>query len=126
MAMTAGPATGTPAAGHGPQGGRSHLVAGTRITGDIEAPGTIELQAEVRGRVLAETVVVEERGLVEGEIAGHSVAIRGRFDGMLSASAVRIHASAQVSGTILYENLMIESGADVTAAFTRARAQAPA
>ena len=123
MTMTGGQAPSPPLPAGA--GGRSHLVAGARLTGDLTAPGILEVQGRVEGRVSADSVVIEERGAIDGEVQGASVSIRGEFAGTLTGGAVRIHASARVQGTILYETLSVESGAEVTAAFTRARATVP-
>lgn len=94
-------------------GGRSHLGAGSRITGDLYFPGTVELPGHVAGRVEASTVVIDETGDVDGEIHAASASIRGQFSGEIVAGTVTLHASAQVTGTITYQNLSIESGARV-------------
>lgn len=99
------PATGT--------GGRSHLGAGSRITGELYFPGTVELPGYVKGRVEAAAIVIEEAGEVEGELHAASVAIKGRFHGQVMGGKVALHASAQVTGEITYESLSIESGAQV-------------
>lgn len=120
MSMSSGPATG---AGGG--GGRSVLVAGARIVGDITAPGTLEIQGRVEGRVTADAVVIEERGVVDGEVRAQSVGVSGTFSGRIESAMVRVHASARLGGTIRYGSLMIESGAEVTATCERAGAAAP-
>jgi len=56
-------------------GGRSHLGAGSRITGELYFPGTVELPGYVKGRVEASTIVIEEAGEVEGEL--HAAQARG-------------------------------------------------
>lgn len=107
--------------------GRSHLVAGTRIVGDITAPGLLEIQGEVEGRVVADSVVIEERGLVNGEVQAAAIGIKGRFTGHLDGGTVRVHASARLQGTIRYDALSIEGGSEVTATCERARpAEEPA
>jgi hypothetical protein len=49
MAMTSGAAANPGPGAPGAQGGRSHLVAGTRIVGNITAPGLLEIQGRSRG-----------------------------------------------------------------------------
>jgi cytoskeletal protein CcmA (bactofilin family) len=100
-----------PAAGAG--GGRSHLGAGSRITGELYFPGTVELPGHVKGRVEADSIVVEESGEVEGELHAAGIAIKGQFSGQIFAGKVRLHATARVTGEIAYESLSIESGAQV-------------
>ena len=97
-----------PAAG---SGGRSHLGAGSRITGELSFPGTVELPGYVKGRVEASAVVIEETGEVEGELEAASIAIKGRFNGRITGGTVQLHASARMVGDITYDSLSIDSGA---------------
>jgi cytoskeletal protein CcmA (bactofilin family) len=99
-----------PAAG---SSGRSHLGAGSRITGELFFPGTVELPGYVKGRVDASAIVIEEAGEVEGELHAASIDIKGRFKGQVTGGKVRLHTSARVTGDITYESLSIESGAEV-------------
>ena len=121
MAITSGPAANPGVAPYAAQGGRSHLVAGTRIVGDISAPGLLEIQGQVDGRVIADSVVIEERGIVEGEVQAAAIGVKGTFTGHLAGGAIRIHATARLAGTIRYDTLSIESGSEITATFERAR-----
>ena len=105
----------SPAAG---SGGRSHLGAGSRITGELHFPGTVELPGYVKGRVEASAIVIEEAGEVEGELHAASIVIKGHFNGEVIGGEVRLHASARVTGEITYESLSIESGAQVEGKFT--------
>ncbi len=94
-------------------GGRSHLGAGSRITGELYFPGTVELPGYVKGRVEASAIVIEEAGKVEGQLHAASITIKGAFLGQIFGGTVRLHVSARVTGEIFYENLSIESGAEV-------------
>ncbi len=99
-------------------GGRSHLGAGSRITGELNFPGTVELPGYVKGRVEASAIVIEEAGEVEGELQAASIAIKGRFKGQVMGGKVTLHSGARVTGEITYESLSIESGAEVMGQFT--------
>ena len=94
-------------------GGRSYLEAGSRITGELQFPGTVELPGYVKGRVKASSIVIEETGEVEGELEAASIAIKGRFNGKLRGGTVKLHASARVTGEITCETLSIDSGAEL-------------
>ena len=94
-------------------GGRSHLGTGSRITGELYFPGTVELPGYVSGRVEAAAIVIEEAGDVEGELSATNIAIKGRFKGQIKGGMVKLHASARVSGEITYESLSIDSGAEL-------------
>lgn len=121
MAMTNGPAANPAPVPQGAHGGRSHLVAGTRIVGDITAPGLLEIQGQVEGRVMADSVLIEERGTVDGEVQAASIGVKGTFSGHLAGGAVRVHATARMSGTIRYDTLSVESGSEITATCERAK-----
>lgn len=99
-------------------GGRSHLGIGSHITGKLIFPGTVELPGYVNGSVDAATIVVEETGEVEGDLRGESIAIKGQFTGQIVGGKVMLHASAHVTGEIIYESLSIESGAKVSGRFS--------
>ncbi|SLN61740.1 Polymer-forming cytoskeletal [Roseovarius gaetbuli] len=92
---------------------RSHLGAGSRITGELSFPGTVELPGYVKGRVDASAIVIEQAGEVDGELHAASVAIKGRFQGQIIGGKVALHASARVTGDVTYESLSIETGAQV-------------
>ncbi|MCA1777585.1 MAG: polymer-forming cytoskeletal protein [Loktanella sp.] len=100
-------------------GGRSHLGAGSRITGDLYFPGTVELPGHIKGRVEASTVAIEETGDVEGEIHAASIYIRGQFRGKIVGGTVTLHSTAEVTGKFTYQSLNIESGARAEVQFRR-------
>ncbi|MCC5976187.1 MAG: polymer-forming cytoskeletal protein [Rubellimicrobium sp.] len=103
----------------GASAGRSHLGADSRITGELQFPGTVELPGYVSGRVDAAEIVIEETGEVEGEVHAASVAIKGRFRGKVVGGTVRLYTSARVTGDIEYETLSIDSGAQLEGQCTR-------
>ena len=94
-------------------GGRSHLAVGSRASGELYFPGTVELLGYVKGSVEAAAIVVEETGEIDGELSASNIAIKGRFKGQIKGGMVHLHASARVSGDITYDSLSIESGAQV-------------
>ena len=100
-------------------GGHANLGTGSRLSGELSVPGTVELPGRVDGRVQASEIVIEETGQVEGELHALRITIKGRFNGKVAGGVVELHASAQVSGEIAYETLRIDSGAKIQAEFTR-------
>ncbi len=103
--------------------GRSNLVAGARVTGDITVPGLLELMGHIDGRVAADSVTIEEPGSINGEVTAVNVAVKGVFGGRISGGAVKLMSTARVTGEIHYDTLMIESGAEVDASFSQRRAK---
>lgn len=106
-------------------GGRSLLVAGATLTGDLTLPGTLELEGAIDGRVAADVVLIETSGAAQGEVYGRRVSIKGRFDGRLFGGDVRLMSSARVTGQISCTTLTIESGAEVNATCTHAQESDP-
>ena len=94
-------------------GGRSHLGVGSRATGELHFPGTVELPGYVKGSVEAAAIVIEETGEIEGELRAPGIVIKGRFKGQIKGGTVQLHASARIVGDITYDSLSIESGAQV-------------
>lgn len=102
-----------------PTCGRSHLAAGVKLTGDINASGLIELLGHVDGKITADSLVIDEVGSAVGEIRANSVVITGRFEGIIEGGDVRLHFGSKVSGKIFYTTLSIENGAEVNASCSR-------
>ena len=97
--------------------GRSHFTAGSKLSGDLQVPGLVELLGNVEGKVTADAIMIEESGSISGELHAANIAIKGQFDGKVFGGVVNLHSSAKVSGEIYYETLSIESGAQVNSTF---------
>ncbi len=100
-------------------GTRSHLGAASKVVGDLEFPGLVEMLGTVEGRVTAAAILLEAEGDASGTLIAGSVAIKGRFDGEIAAGQVRLFAGARVTGQIAYDTLGIDEGAEVNAVCTR-------
>jgi len=98
--------------------GRSRFIAGSKLSGELHVPGLVELLGHVDGQVYADAIVIEEGGSVHGQLHAADIAIRGEFEGKIFGGAVKLNASARISGEITYETLSIESGAEVNATCT--------
>lgn len=79
-------------------GGRSRLGTGSRITGELYFPSTLELPGYVSGRVEAAAIVIEEAGDVEGELSATNIAISRTVVLMVQGA---IAANAIHNGTLL-------------------------
>jgi len=93
--------------------GRSHFTAGSKLTGDLQVPGLVEILGHVDGKITADAIMIEESGSVDGELHAANVAVKGKLKGKIFGGTVNLHASAKISGEISYEALSIESGAEV-------------
>lgn len=101
-----------------PPNGGSRFTEGTKIKGDLQSPGSIELLGLVQGTVTANTVLIEPSGSVQGEVHAASVTIKGQFIGKIFGKDVKLHANAKISGEIHCETLSVDSGAQLNATCT--------
>lgn len=97
------------------------LVArGTRVTGDIQFRGSLEVEGEIAGNVTGEAaagaqVRVLEEGVICGEVRVPVVVISGRVQGdVYSGEQVHLTATAEVEGDVHYALLEVERGARVS------------
>lgn len=89
------------------------LEQGTKLEGRLESPGTLRIDSQVKGTITSEaTIILGENARADGELAGSTVIIEGRFDGAIRARhKVELQSKAIVTGEIETPDLMIEPGA---------------
>jgi cytoskeletal protein CcmA (bactofilin family) len=109
----------TPPVSPGASGGRSHLAAHSKVVGDLEFPGTVEMLGTVEGRVTAAAIQLEAGGRASGTLIAGSIAIKGQFEGEIAGGQVRLFAGARASGQISYDSLGIDEGAEIDATCRR-------
>jgi len=103
------------------QGARSLLSAGSKVTGDLEFPGLVEVLGRIDGQLTADSVLIGEQGEVEGSITAKTIAIRGKVKGEITGGSVTLHTGAQLSGEITYHQLVVEAGAQVDGGIHKAK-----
>lgn len=95
------------------------------IRGDIEFSGGLHVDGLVRGTLVADpagdgTLMLSDKGAIEGEIRAPHVIINGRVTGDIWASErVELAANARVHGNIHYKVLEMAAGAQVTGQLVR-------
>ncbi len=92
---------------------RMKVVLGesSRITGNLESPGTIFADGEVCGDVVGAKVILGEHSHIRGNIKAGDAIVGGRVDGQLSCSEkVEIRATGRVDGDIATKILVISEG----------------
>jgi cytoskeletal protein CcmA (bactofilin family) len=98
----------------------------TVIRGDVEFAGGLHVDGQVIGTLVADpggdgTLMLSDKGVIEGEIRAPHVVINGRVSGDIYASErVELAAQARVHGNIHYKVLEMAAGAQVTGQLTRA------
>jgi cytoskeletal protein CcmA (bactofilin family) len=97
----------------------------TVIRGDIEFSGGLHVDGQVHGTLVAEpsgdgTLMLSDKGVIEGQVRAPHVVINGRITGDIYASErIELAANARVHGNIHYKVLEMAAGAQVTGQLVR-------
>lgn len=85
---------------------------GSKITGNIEALGTIILDGTVVGHVIGEKAIVGEKAYVKGDVVANNIIMAGKIDGCLKGKErVELRATSKVCGDIYTSRLSVMEGA---------------
>ena len=82
-----------------------------RIVGRLTSEGDIQIEGRCEGDIFSHAVTIGENAVVEGEVAGEIVTVRGEIRGTIRARQVHLCATCHVVGEIYHEALAIETGA---------------
>jgi cytoskeletal protein CcmA (bactofilin family) len=94
----------------------TRIGAETDIDGSVVSDGEVYVAGTLRGVVKAALCVVEERGLVEGEIEADEIIVTGRVVGPLRARHVHLEPGSRVDGDITSETIAVDNGARLSGA----------
>ena len=95
------------------------LSSKAELIGDIKITGSLLVNGQLKGNVLAEKdsqaqVLISEQGQVEGEVHAPHIIVNGQVNGNIFASEkVELGKSANVSGDVHYEMMEMVMGAKV-------------
>ncbi|MBM5782451.1 MAG: polymer-forming cytoskeletal protein [Pelagibacterales bacterium] len=89
------------------------------IEGQVISQGLVEIEGKIKGSVRSHSVVLLEKGIIEGDVIAESFCVRGKFLGNIIAQNVNIASKANVVGTIEYGLLSVEDGAAIDAQFKK-------
>lgn len=93
------------------------------VTGNIEGPGTIEVQGRVEGDIACAALVQGEASWIAGAIRCDSATLAGRVEGQVEVRMLVIASSARITGDVSYENLSVAQGGVIDGRFMAASAQ---
>jgi cytoskeletal protein CcmA (bactofilin family) len=94
--------------------------------GHISCDGELHIDGTVRGTVQASLCVIDTAGVVQGNVSGDVVHVRGRVLGPIQGRNVFIHAGAHVEGDVFNDTISIENGAYVYGSIRHTNAPAAA
>ncbi|MGD9668960.1 MAG: polymer-forming cytoskeletal protein [Hyphomicrobiaceae bacterium] len=80
------------------------------IEGAINFPGPVVIDGTLIGEVRSASVVISERGIVEGSIWAGSVTVLGEVTGDIYAVTLILKTACSVHGNIFHRHLSLENG----------------
>jgi len=86
------------------------IGAGVRIKGDVEADIDLQIEGQVHGDVRCNTLILDERGIVNGSIVADRVRVAGLVEGGIEATDLAVEAGAHIKGDVSYSRLRISNG----------------
>lgn len=97
-----------------------------QVVGDITSPGAVTVHGLIKGDIECDQLVIGTGGRIEGDIRADVVQVHGSVFGAISARAVKLFATSEVSADITHYNIGIELGANYSGALIRAESVAMA
>ncbi len=89
------------------------LVQGTLVEGTVTSESDIRVDGTIKGKLICDAkVIIGPAGFVDGEINCKNAVLEGKFQGVLHVSELlNIRESANVSGEVRTNKLIVQSGA---------------
>jgi len=97
-----------------------------RIDGSISSKGNLIIRGAVEGTLEGEKVVIAEEGSVNAKTQVSSLTIGGKFEGEVKATKeLIILSTGSCSGSVICNNLTVESGGILNASVTHEKPVTP-
>lgn len=88
------------------------LGEGSKIRGNVEAPGTILAEGTVTGNIHGEKVIIGEQAIIKGDLTAVFVIVGGHVEGNVKAEeCVILKATSRLTGDIETKYLSVYEGA---------------
>jgi cytoskeletal protein CcmA (bactofilin family) len=80
------------------------------IEGALEFPGPVIVEGTVLGEVRCTSLIVTERGIVDGCIRADAVTVLGEVSGEIFANHLTLKSACSVAADIFHKHLSLEDG----------------
>lgn len=80
------------------------------IEGAIEYAGPMIIAGTIEGDVTCVSLVVTERGLINGSVRCDSATVLGEINGEIVANTLTLKTASSVTGDIFHKHLVLEDG----------------
>ena len=88
------------------------------IKGDLTASYGLQMEGRITGDIHCTTLIIGEKGTVEGKIRAERVRVLGTVDGGVETKDLAVEAAGRVSGEITYARLKVANGGTIQGTMT--------
>jgi cytoskeletal protein CcmA (bactofilin family) len=82
-----------------------------RIDGTVRGHGAVRVLGQVKGKVMAPTVIIEEGAKVTGDVTAEEVIVAGEYSGKLTSSRrLEVRPSGRLNGRIETLKMLLHEG----------------
>ena len=83
------------------------------ITGNVSASVDLHVDGKIDGDLRCANLVQGEASEIKGAVIADTAKIAGLLDGSIEAKTLIVHATARITGDVVYESITIENGGKV-------------
>ena len=94
------------------------------ITGNVAASVDLHIDGKIDGDLKCANLVQGEASEIKGAVTADTAKIAGLLDGSIEAKTLIVHATARITGDVIYETITIENGVKVEGKLSHRRAGA--
>ena len=94
------------------------------ITGNVSASVDLHVDGKIDGDLKCANLVQGEASEIKGAVTADTAKIAGLLDGSIEAKTLIVHATARITGDVIYETITIENGGKVEGKLSHRRAGA--
>lgn len=87
------------------------------VDGDIKSTGTVLIRGAVNGNVSATKLGVAVDGKIKGQVTAETAELMGSQQGKVAVKHLSIVGSANVSGDVVCDEIIVENGAHISGKF---------
>ena len=103
----------------------AHISENIQIKGQIDSPEHVFLAGTLDGDIICDQLTIDTTGRVTGNITAKAAVIDGRVDGEIKVEKLLIKSRAIVKGTLSYQTIQVEEGAQIDGSFVQTAAELP-
>jgi cytoskeletal protein CcmA (bactofilin family) len=100
------------------------ISEGCMIDGNLKAPLFVRIDGQINGNVTVdEGFILGEKGLLNGNVVTKEMIVYGTVNGDITTESLEIRKSGKITGEIVTQKLLVETGAIYNGSLSMARGE---